>query len=87
MLRRLDRGQSDTRIDIKIIGNETDTWFRLESMSFALCPRCRADLVPMTPANTKHINRLSDELWDAIKARGCPCCSAELEWHPMPQRH
>jgi hypothetical protein len=80
-------GEGDTRLEIRVVGDANNTWFRVEYISNSLCPRCRADLVPLTPANDKHLTQLSDELWDALKKRGCPCCAADLDWHPSPQRH
>jgi hypothetical protein len=47
-----------------------------------LCPQCRAKHLPLTPAMDQELNRLSDELWDDVKRRGCPCCEAGLQWIP-----
>jgi hypothetical protein len=65
--------------------HSTATQSALEKMGTGnrLCPKCRDKLLPMTGGTRDELDRLSDKLWRDLARRGCLCCQAGLEWHPV----
>jgi hypothetical protein len=52
-----------------------------------LCPGCKAKYVPMDQATRRRLDKLSNKIWPKLKKRGCPCCSAGLEWRLAEEAH
>jgi hypothetical protein len=76
-----------TLVYVTVRMNHDDMTLNYEGMGNKLCLQCKADLIPLTSATTKKLDKLSEETWRAIKRRCCPCCAAGVDWFDTPLAH